>query len=113
VKGNVTGVTAGSKDFNELMKERIFFVFAFVLGLAFVLLLVTFRSIVIPIKAILQNLLSVTAACGVITRLFQHGHGESLLGSSRMAPLLPACRSSCSLSCSASRWTITSSSSVG
>ncbi len=49
-------------------------------GLAFLLMLVTFRSIVIPIKAILLNLLSVGAAYGVLVLVFQHGHGESLLG---------------------------------
>jgi uncharacterized membrane protein YdfJ with MMPL/SSD domain len=55
-------------------------IFAFVLGLAFLLLLVTFRSIVIPIKAIILNLLSVGAAYGVLVLIFQQGHGESLLG---------------------------------
>ena len=49
-------------------------------GLAFLLMLVTFRSIVIPIKAILLNLLSVGAAYGVLVLVFQKGHGESLLG---------------------------------
>jgi RND superfamily putative drug exporter len=55
-------------------------VFAFVLGLAFLLLLTTFRSIVIPIKAIVLNLLSVGAAYGVLVLVFQQGWGESLLG---------------------------------
>jgi RND superfamily putative drug exporter len=55
-------------------------VFAFVLSLAFVLLLLTFRSIVIPLKAIVLNLLSVGASYGVLTWVFQDGHGESLLG---------------------------------
>jgi RND superfamily putative drug exporter len=76
---DVTGMAASSKDFNDLMKERIPFVFLFVLGLAFVLLLVTFRSIVIPIKAILLNLLSVAAAYGIVTWGFQDGHLESLM----------------------------------
>jgi RND superfamily putative drug exporter len=76
----VTGDTAGSYDFNQTMKERIWFVFAFVLGLAFLLLLLTFRSIVIPIKAILLNLLSVGAAYGVLVWIFQEGHLEGLLG---------------------------------
>ncbi len=77
---NVTGMTAGSKDFNDVMKARLPIVFAFVLGLAFILLLVTFRSIVIPIKAIVLNLLSVGAAYGILKLVFQDGHGESLLG---------------------------------
>jgi RND superfamily putative drug exporter len=76
---NVTGMTAGSKDFNDTIKSRLPIVFAFVLGLAFVLLLVTFRSIVVPIKAIVLNLLSVGASYGILTLVFQDGHGESLL----------------------------------
>jgi uncharacterized membrane protein YdfJ with MMPL/SSD domain len=77
---NVTGVTAGSKDFNDLMKSHVPYVFAFVLSAAFLLLLVTFRSIVIPIKAIVLNLLSVGAAYGVLVAVFQWGWGESILG---------------------------------
>jgi uncharacterized membrane protein YdfJ with MMPL/SSD domain len=76
----VTGMTAGSKDFNDQMKGSAPLVFAFVLSMAFLLLLVTFRSIVIPVKAILLNLLSVGAAYGVLVLVFQHGWGESLLG---------------------------------
>jgi RND superfamily putative drug exporter len=76
---NVTGATAGSKDFNDTMKSRLSLVFGFVLGTAFLLLLVTFRSLVIPIKAIVLNLLSVGASYGVLTLVFQHGWGESLL----------------------------------
>jgi putative drug exporter of the RND superfamily len=79
-KAYVTGMTAGSKDFNDLMKSRWPIVFGFVLSLAFLLLMMTFRSIVIPIKAIVLNLLSVGAAYGVLTWVFQDGHGEKLLG---------------------------------
>ena len=75
----VTGETAGNHDFNETMKSRAPLVFLFVLGLAFLLLLITFRSIVIPIKAILLNLLSVAAAYGVLVWIFQYGHLEGLL----------------------------------
>ncbi len=75
----VAGVTAGSEDFNEQMSSSAPLVFAFVLGLAFILLLVTFRSIVIPLKAIVLNLLSVGAAYGVLVYVFQDGHFESLL----------------------------------
>ena len=77
---NVTGMTAGSKDFNDTMKSHLPFVFAFVLGLAFILLLVTFRSVVVPLKAIVLNLLSVGAAYGVLTWIFQDGHLEGVLG---------------------------------
>jgi uncharacterized membrane protein YdfJ with MMPL/SSD domain len=76
----VTGNTAGTKDFNDQMKHRLPIVFAFVLGLAFVLLLLTFRSIVIPIKAILLNLLSVGAAYGLLVLIFQHQWAEGIFG---------------------------------
>jgi RND superfamily putative drug exporter len=75
----VTGFTAGSLDFNSLMASHIWYVFAFVFAMAFALLLVTFRSIVIPIKAILLNILSVAAALGIVTWVFQDGHLEGLL----------------------------------
>jgi RND superfamily putative drug exporter len=79
-EANVTGFTAGSEDFNQLMEDRVPYVFGFVFVLAFALLLVTFRSIVIPLKAILLNLLSVGAAYGVVVWVFQEGHLQSLLG---------------------------------
>jgi uncharacterized membrane protein YdfJ with MMPL/SSD domain len=75
----VSGFTAGSADFNELMGERIWWVFGFVFLMAFLLLMVTFRSIVIPIKAIVLNIMSVAAAMGIVTYVFQDGHFESLL----------------------------------
>ncbi|MGH2782130.1 MAG: MMPL family transporter, partial [Thermoleophilaceae bacterium] len=75
----VTGFTAQSVDFNDLMGSRIWFVFGFVFLMAFMLLLVTFRSIVIPIKAILLNVLSVAAAMGIVTWVFQDGNLEGLL----------------------------------
>jgi uncharacterized membrane protein YdfJ with MMPL/SSD domain len=80
VEADVTGMTAGSKDFNDAMASHLPIVFAFVLGLAFLLLLVTFRSIVVPLKAIVLNMLSVAAAYGILTFVFQDGHGESILG---------------------------------
>jgi RND superfamily putative drug exporter len=76
----VTGETAGTKDFNDQMKTRMPLVFAFVLGLAFLLLMMTFRSIVIPIKSIVLNLLSVGAAYGILVLVFQHSWAEGLLG---------------------------------
>jgi len=76
----VTGAAAGTKDFNDLLKSKAPIVFAFVLSLAFVLLLVTFRSIVIPIKAIVLNLLSVGASYGLLTWIFQEGRFEKALG---------------------------------
>ncbi len=80
VTADVTGNAAATADFNQVMKERTPIVFAFVLGLAFLLMLATFRSIVIPIKAIILNLLSVGASYGLLKLVFQDGHGEKLLG---------------------------------
>lgn len=75
----VTGETAASRDWNDAMKSAAPLVFGFVLAFAFLLLLVTFRSVVIPLKAILMNLLSVGAAYGLLVAVFQWGWGESLL----------------------------------
>jgi uncharacterized membrane protein YdfJ with MMPL/SSD domain len=76
----VTGWTAQSVDFNSLMRSKAPLVFGFVLIFAFILLLLTFRSIVIPIKAIVLNLLSVAAAYGVLVLVFQGGIGKDFLG---------------------------------
>jgi RND superfamily putative drug exporter len=76
----VTGVTAQTVDFNSTLASHVWYVFAFVLTMAFLLLLVTFRSIVIPLTAILLNLLSVGAAYGVLVLIFQDGNLESFLG---------------------------------
>ena len=76
----VAGETAGTRDFNQQMKSRMPWVIAFVLGLAFVLLLMTFRSVVIPLTAIALNLLSVGAAYGLLVLIFQHTWAQGLLG---------------------------------
>lgn len=76
----VTGVTAGTYDFNHQMRARLPYVFLFVLGLAFVLLLLTFRSLVIAATAVALNLLSVGAAYGVLVAVFQHGWLAGLFG---------------------------------
>ena len=80
VEYGVTGFTAGSADFNDLMKSVAPRVFVFVLLFAFLLMLVAFRSLVIAAKAIVLNLLSVAAAYGAIVLVFQHGWGRGLLG---------------------------------
>jgi uncharacterized membrane protein YdfJ with MMPL/SSD domain len=76
----VGGEAAGTSDFNRSLKTHAPLVFGFVLGLAFLLLLITFRSIVIPLTSIVLNLLSVGAAYGVLVWVFQDGHLQSLLG---------------------------------
>ena len=75
----VAGGPAGTFDAEANTKDKAPIVFGFVLILAFVLLLVMFRSIAIPIKAIILNLLSVGAAMGVLVLVFQEGVGEGLL----------------------------------
>jgi uncharacterized membrane protein YdfJ with MMPL/SSD domain len=85
----VTGMTAGSKDFLDTMESHLPLVFAFVLSLAFIILLVTFRSIVVPIKAIILNLLSVGAAYGVLVLVFQDGHGEKALNFQSVGGIAP------------------------
>ncbi len=76
----VTGGTAASYDWNSMLKRTTPIVFGFVLTFAFLLLLVSFRSVVIAVKAIVLNLLSVGAAYGVLVAAFQWGWGSGLLG---------------------------------
>src|SRR4051794_9360704 len=76
----VTGDTAGSVAFNDLISARMPWVFGFVLALAFALLLVSFRSLLVAVTAIGLNLLSVAAAYGTLVLVFQHGWGGSLIG---------------------------------
>ncbi|WP_283139431.1 MMPL family transporter [Rhizohabitans arisaemae] len=76
----VYGSVASSMDFNDQLNRTRPWVFAFVLLLAFILLLVSFRSLVVAIKAVVLNLLSVAAAYGALVAIFQWGWGESLLG---------------------------------
>ena len=75
----VGGTTAASEDWSAAMKRSAPLVFGFVLLFAFALLLVSFRSIVVALKAILLNLLSVGAAYGILVAVFQYGWGEGLL----------------------------------
>ena len=76
----LTGDTAEDVDFTRQMTHGVPYVIAFVLVLAFLLLLVAFRSIVIPLKAIVLNLLSVGASYGVLVLVFQHHWAEPILG---------------------------------
>ncbi|HEY7454957.1 MAG TPA: MMPL family transporter [Thermoleophilaceae bacterium] len=90
VEAYTSGEAAATGDFNDAMIGHLPYVFAFVLSAAFLLLLVTFRSIVIPLKAIALNMLSVGSAYGLMTLVFQHGLGESLgLGTGPIAAWLP------------------------
>ncbi|MFL5759721.1 MAG: MMPL family transporter [Thermomicrobiales bacterium] len=76
----VTGETASNADLNQLIDRWTPRVFAFVLGLSFLLLLFAFHSIIVPLKAIVMNLLSVGAAYGLLVLVFQKGYLHGLLG---------------------------------
>ncbi|MBE0429058.1 MAG: MMPL family transporter [Thermoleophilia bacterium] len=76
----VSGMPAVNHDYFELTDRYLPFVFLFVLGLSFLLLTAVFRSLIMPLKAILMNLLSVGAAYGLIVIVFQKGIGAGLLG---------------------------------
>lgn len=76
----VTGQAAGTADYVSIIDSRTAVIFVFVLGMSFVLLMLVFRSIVVPLKAIVMNLLSVGAAYGLLVLVFQQGVGASLFG---------------------------------
>ncbi|WP_075661034.1 MMPL family transporter [Streptomyces acidiscabies] len=80
VQAPVTGEVAGSHDFNEQLVGSVAPVFAFVIVFAFLLMLVSFRSLTVAITSIALNLLSVGAAYGILVAVFQHGWGASLVG---------------------------------
>jgi RND superfamily putative drug exporter len=85
----VGGLTAGNRDFSGQLDHRTPIVFGFVLALAFLLLMITFRSVTIPLMSIGLNLLSVGAAYGLMTLIFQDGHLHGLLGFSSYGGIVP------------------------
>ncbi|MCB1283315.1 MAG: MMPL family transporter, partial [Microthrixaceae bacterium] len=85
---HVTGNTAINVDFTTYLSERMVMFFSIVLALSFLLLMMVFRSILVPIKAVIMNLLSIGAAYGVVVAVFQWGWGSSLFGVSP-APIEP------------------------
>jgi RND superfamily putative drug exporter len=84
VKAMVTGESAFMVDYNRVTNSYTPVIFIFVLALSFVVLMLAFRSIVIPATAILMNLLSVGAAYGLIVLVFQKGIGAGILGFTRV-----------------------------
>jgi RND superfamily putative drug exporter len=80
VEAPITGQVAGSKDFNDQLVGSVVPVFAFVVVFAFLLMLLSFRSLTVAITSIVLNLLSVGAAYGILVAVFQHGWGASLVG---------------------------------
>ncbi|MFI7504990.1 MMPL family transporter [Streptomyces sp. NPDC049687] len=84
----VTGTTAVNIDVSEKVQSALIPYLMVVVGLAFVLLLVVFRSVLVPLKAALGFLLSVLAALGSVVAVFQQGHGASLLGVTETGPIM-------------------------
>jgi putative drug exporter of the RND superfamily len=85
----VGGETAGGVDAATYLSSRLFWVIAGVIVLAFLLLMAVFRSVVIPVKAAIMNLLSVAAAYGVIVAVFQWGWAGSVVGIGATGPIDP------------------------
>ncbi|MFD5892954.1 MMPL family transporter [Streptomyces sp. NPDC060366] len=88
VEAPISGQVAGSKDFNDQLVGAVAPVFAFVVIFAFVLMLLCFRSLTIAVTSIVLNLLSVGAAYGILTAVFQHGWGASLVGAEGVGAII-------------------------
>ncbi|MFD3484112.1 MMPL family transporter [Streptomyces sp. NPDC058665] len=88
VEAPISGQVAGSKDFNDQLAGAVAPVFAFVVIFAFVLMLLCFRSLTIAVTSIVLNLLSVGAAYGILTAVFQHGWGASLVGAEGVGAII-------------------------
>jgi putative drug exporter of the RND superfamily len=88
MSADVGGRTAGFIDLAERISSKLPLVIAIVVGLAFLLLMLAFRSIAIPLKAGIMNLVSIGASFGVVTFVFQEGHGASLVGLSGAVPIV-------------------------
>ena len=85
----VGGFTAGGIDFSTYIVDRLPILIGAVLILSFLLLMVVFRSILVPLKAVIMNLLSIGAAYGVIVAVFQWGWGKTLFGVEKTGPIEP------------------------
>ncbi len=82
------GQTAGYIDLAERIGDKLPQMILIVVALSFVVLLIAFRSVLLPVKAAVANLLSVAAAYGVVTFVFQEGHGATLLGLDGAIPIV-------------------------
>ncbi len=85
----VTGQTAAFIDISEKLADRLPYFIAAVIGLSFLLLMVVFRSVLVPLKAAVMNLLSIGAAYGVVVAVFQWGWGADLIGVDTTVPISP------------------------
>ncbi|MEV6106703.1 MMPL family transporter [Streptomyces sp. NPDC051940] len=88
VQAPIGGQVAASKDFNDKLVGAVVPVFAFVVVFAFLLMLMCFRSLTIAITSIVLNLLSVGAAYGILTIVFQHGWGAGLVGAEGVGAII-------------------------
>lgn len=89
VDAKVGGFTAAGVDFSDYLSKRLFVLIGVVLVLSFLLLTAVFRSVLVPLKAVLMNLLSVGAAYGVIVAVFQWGWAADLIGLGKAGPIEP------------------------
>ena len=87
----VTGAVAVNIDFSDYLGPRLPYFFGAVLTLSFLLLMVVFRSLLVPLKAVIMNLLSIGAAYGVVVALFQWGWLSDITGV-QPAPIEPWAR---------------------
>ena len=83
----IGGATASTIDFSEKNSERLPILMGVVISLSFILLMIVFRSIVVPLKAAIMNLLSIAAAYGVVVAVFQWGWLKDLFGVTSTAPI--------------------------
>ncbi|MCZ7534990.1 MAG: MMPL family transporter [Acidimicrobiia bacterium] len=88
ITAHLAGITASSIDVAEVVGGRLGIFIGCVLVLSFLLLVVVFRSILVPLKAVLMNLLSIGAAYGLVIAVFQWGWGADLVGIDRTGPIL-------------------------
>ncbi|MFE2264081.1 MMPL family transporter [Streptomyces griseosporeus] len=86
-EAHVGGVTAVSKDFASVTGDRLPYFIATIIGLGFLLLLVAFRSLVVPLTAAVMNLIAAAASFGVLVAVFQWGWGLDLLGLGKEGPI--------------------------
>jgi RND superfamily putative drug exporter len=89
VQVHVGGLTASSIDVSERLSSRLPLFIGAVLVLSFLLLMAVFRSLLVPLKAVIMNLLSIGAAYGVVVAIFEWGWGSSLLGVEQTGPIAP------------------------
>jgi RND superfamily putative drug exporter len=85
---HVGGITAVFEDFGDAISEKLPLFIGVVILLSAILLMAVFRSVLVPLKAILMNLLSIGAAFGIVTAVFQHGWGASIIGVDQTGPII-------------------------